>query len=178
MFKALKYIIALIFCLYTDLTLTEKKPEPTFPDNIFPDYEPKLSPDSMLDFKPSLHNVYFSLPHASFDELPDLMNLYMEYSNKAVKNKGRWVEGNIVLGGKEKEYQPSEYELLLGEIGERILDVINNNDKKRIRELLKSQKIRVRKINFAKFTFIHYDVMGSGRFFYIDSIIKIEASLN
>jgi len=57
------------------------------------------------------------------------------------------------------------------------MKVISASDKKGIKELLKAKKIRIRKINYTRFTFIHYDVMGSGRFFYVDSIIEMNKSL-
>jgi hypothetical protein len=84
------------------------------------------------------------------------------------------VEGNMILGVRPKEYEPSLEELVLGETGERISKVINNNEKEEIISYLKNNKCHMRKIKFRKFTFTHADVMGSGRFFYVDTIEEVK----
>lgn len=157
----------------TEISISE------LPDNknVFADYEAKITPDNLIDFSPSLYNTVNNLPYAKPENLSELLVLYKEYSRKARRNKGSWEDGNIVLGAQEKEYLPSEDELLLGEIGERILEIKNSLEKVRIKKIIKKGKAKIRNIKFLKFTFIHYDVMGSGRFFYVDSIEKIKSNL-
>ncbi|MFH2096871.1 MAG: hypothetical protein ABIJ16_14270 [Bacteroidota bacterium] len=147
------------------------------PGDLFPDYTPKLSPDNMTDFCPAITGKLPEIPHAQYDNLVYLCLKYIEYSGKAKKNPGTWVDGNMILGAKEKEYNPSDEELLLCETSERIRIITENADKKQLKNDLKEAKIRLKKLEYKKFTFTHCDVMGSGRFFYVDSIENISINL-
>jgi hypothetical protein len=145
-----------------------------FPEDIFPDYEPKVTPDNLVDYMPSIGMLVDQLPEASIENLPDLMHLYEKYEKSASKNSGEWVEGNVVLGANPEDYQPTEDELLLGEIGDRIHEIATNFPESEIKVKLNKAKIRKRKIRYTRFSFIHMDVMGSGRFFYVASIDEVK----
>ena len=147
------------------------------PAGIFPDYEPKRTPDVATDYMPSLAGRIEGLPPAEPGSLPVLMELYKIYKFKARRNRGEWVEGNVILGANPEEYRPSEEELMLGEVGDRIADIVKNSGKTKRKKILKDAKIRTRKIKYTKFTFIHMDVMGSGRLFYVDTMYKTRINL-
>ena len=126
---------------------------------------------------PSLTGRIEGLPPAEPGSLPVLMEWYKIYKFKARRNRGEWVEGNVILGANPEEYRPSEEELMMGEVGDRIADIVKNSEKVERKKILRNAKIRTRKIKYMKFTFIHMDVMGSGRFFYVDSMDKITINL-
>ncbi|MBN1198218.1 MAG: WG repeat-containing protein [Bacteroidales bacterium] len=150
---------------------------PTSAEDIFPDYEPKRTPDTMLDYMPSLLADLTMIPDASLDNLSDLINLFDTYNGKAEQHPGMWVDGNLILGAREKEYRPSPEELMLMEIGERIGTVISETDPEELKPVMKKLDRHQGKIEFKRFFFIHYDVMGSGRFFYIDGIEDVSFTL-
>jgi len=144
------------------------------PDDIFPDYQPKRTPDTMLDYMPSLLEDLARIPESNLSNLSNLIHLYNEYKENAAYSPGEWVDGNLILGAREKEYQPSPEELVLNEIGDRIISVVSETDPEALGDVLKQIGKCPKKIEFTRFFFIHYDVMGSGRFFYIDRMEKIE----
>jgi hypothetical protein len=139
-------------------------------DDIFPDYQPKLSEDKCTDYMPSVATEIQAIPAATLHNLPILLKLFRLCKKDVRKNPGKWVDGNIVLGANPKEYEPSKPELLLDEMGERIQSIISEVNADDVRNLLKQDNIRTRKISYRHFTFIHMDVMGSGRFFYVKQI--------
>ena len=156
---------------------TTKTEDLYHPDDLFPDYQPKRTPDTMLDYMPSLIDDLARIPESNLSSLPNLINLYIEYRGDADRSPGAWVDGNMILGGREREYQPSRDELILNEIGDRISSVISESDPESVKALLKEIKKHPKKIEFTRFFYIHYDVMGSGRFFYIDGMDDIELTL-
>ena len=141
-------------------------------EGTFPDYQPKTTPDTVFDFMPLLIDEIEALPDASIDNLTELVNLFNKYQKEAEANPGQWEEGNMILGAKEQEYRPTEAELMLGEVGERIQSIINSSPKNKIDSLIHTENLTVPNPEYQKFTFIHMDVMGSGRFFYVDTIEK------
>jgi len=106
--------------------------------------------------------------------LPQLFEKFVALKELADKNPGDWIEGNIVLGAKEKEYRPSEYELLLDETGSRIEHIIESNSMEIIQGYRLMNSMEPVVLKFEHFLFIHVDVMGSGRFFYVNDIISKE----
>lgn len=155
---------------FKNLFLIENPIESYEENEIFPDYQPKTSPDLVTDFRPSISEIISTLPSNELQLLPELLDLYEKYQQIASKNKGNWEEGNIVLGAKPQEYNPSDDELILSEIGERIYFIVDQNEIDEIKKVLKKSKVKVNKISFTKFTFTHVDVMGSGRFFYVEDM--------
>ena len=144
---------------------------------LFPDYTPKLTPDSAEDFMPLIGEKIDNIPAALIINLPDLLNLFIKYRQHAEENPGHWEIGNMILGAREKEYIPSEDEILLSETGNRIRKIITSESKKEIKRLLQGKHGELRELKYMMFTFTHVDVMGSGRFFYVNTIEKVKISL-
>jgi hypothetical protein len=143
----------------------------------FPDYVPKMTPDEMLDFMPELGDEFAHLPPAEAEHIAELVQQYKTYRKAVRRNPGKWIEGNPVLGGKLKEYQPSREELILSEIGERIRHIAEEEGSNGIKAIMKAQDAKKKKIKYKKFTFIHMDVMGSGRYYYVEEIEKVNLKL-
>ncbi len=132
----------------------------------FGDYQPKLTPDTVLDYRPSIRAVieeFPSLHNPSFDKLVALLQLLEDVQAKAKKNPGHTQPGNMILGADREEYKPSDDELLESHVGDVIKGVVAGTPEELRPALAKKLKgnrtynvIRVR----------HSDVMGSGRFFY------------
>jgi len=150
-----------------------------FTDIQFPfgDYQPKLTPDILSDMIPALAEKLQEVPPSELQNLPDLVQLFKTFRKLARKNRGRWIEGNIILGANPDEYIPSLDEAMLCEIGCNIQEIYLREDSQSIRKTLKTSKQNVRRIVFKKFSVIHYDVMGSGRFFYIGNIENVKFNL-
>ncbi len=145
---------------------------------VFSEYQPKQTPDKLTDFMPQVAGEVKKIPEAETENLRVLCRIFKQYKKTAKKQHGEWVEGNMLLGGSSKEYKPSEAELLLGETGNRILTALEKVGNDDWVVLKKQQRLRSCKLKFIKFSFIHYDVMGSGRFFYVDKMIPVTIKWN
>jgi len=146
-------------------------------ETMFGDYQPKLTPDSVIDYMPDIHDEYVRLPAPLLQNLGELLNLFHNYQKEAELNPGKWEEGNIILGANEKEYRASREELMLAEIGKLLTFIITENSPDDIKSFTDSIDIDSSKLKYNEFTFIHYDVMGSGRFFYIQNISESRLEL-
>jgi len=146
------------------------KPPPTAEER-FPDYKPKVSPDTVLDYRPQIAAELDKLPAATPDNLPGLLELLEEYKQKSRENPGKTEEGNQILGADAQEYVPSDAELIQSEIGARINRVV-------AAAAPGSLKRKERQVEYGAITFRHVDVMGSGRFFYASSPTKTIISLD
>lgn len=144
---------------------------------VYPGYEPKMSPDSVLDYMGELSRDISQLPESAIDRLPELVKLYDQFIKTAKKNPGQWNDGNMMLGGNDKEYAPTRDELLLNETGNRIKKIIESEKKEEIARIMKINKIKNKTIRYKHFTFRHTDVMGSGRFTYVDRIVEMKFEL-
>ncbi|NOY09801.1 MAG: hypothetical protein GXP33_13270 [Spirochaetes bacterium] len=144
---------------------------------LFSGYTPKLTPDSAEDFMPSIGEKIDNIPAALIINLQDLLDLFIKYQQHAEENPGHWESGNMILGAGEKEYIPSEDEILLSETGNRIRKIITSESKEEIKKLLKGKYDELRELKYMMFTFTHADVMGSGRFFYVNTIEKVKIDL-
>ena len=143
--------------------------------NIFPDYEPKITPDTIEDYLRRPSKVYEILgeigePHIS--KLNKILDLFNNYEKKAKKNVGKYEEGNIAIGADQFQYYPSEEELVVSELGKMILQLIESYSKQQLKTIKLRYKIEPQQIRFFEITFRHVDVMGSGRFFYADKATK------
>lgn len=147
------------------------------PESIFPDYEPKNTPDGVLDFNPSIYPEISAIPEATLVNLKELFVLYKSSRKKAKKKKGIWQDGNMVLGAQPKEYIPTKEELVLCETADRIFSIIQNTESEELKNYLQKHHLKNKKIKYLKFTFTHVDALGSGRFFYVDQIAQIKFSL-
>jgi len=148
---------------------------------IFPDYEPKLSPDTIEDYLRRPSKVYEILgelgePHIS--KLNKILDLFNNYQKKVKNNAGRYEKGNVAIGADLDQYYPSEEELLVSELGKMILQLSESYSKQQMKILKLKHKIKSQQIRFFEISFRHVDVMGSGRFFYaekatMDMIIEL-----
>ncbi|GEM_PF-6731668 len=139
-------------------------------DSPFPGYQPKRTPDTSKDFMPSLAEKIDGLPESDPDNLESLISLFLEYKSAAEKNPGHWEAGNLLLGAREKEYIPSEEEIMLSEVGGRLKRLVATLSSEEIGSLLQGEYSNLNKLEYTNFTFTHLDVMGSGRFFYVESM--------
>ncbi len=142
-------------------------------ENLFPGYEPKSTPDTAIDFMPAISENVEKIPSAEIENLEMLVRLFNHYTKVAEKNPGGWTEGNIILGAKPKAYIPSPEELLAAIAGERLQKVINSESIEIIKNIMAEKNLSLEKTEYLRFTFIHYDVLGSGRFFYVDTIERV-----
>jgi hypothetical protein len=156
-------LIALIAIGCSQKPLEKKSPPPPTAEERFPDYKPKVSPDTVLDYRPQIAAELDKLPAATRKNLPKLLELLEEYKKKSQQNPGNTEEGNQILGADAQEYVPSNEELIQSEIGARI---------KQVADALKQ------KVEYHAITFRHVDVMGSGRFFYASRPAKTIISLD
>ena len=142
---------------------------------IFPDYKPKISPDTISDYLRRPNKVYEIIgkigdPHIS--KLNNILALFNNYEKKATKNGGKYKRGNIVIGANLDQYYPSDEELLVSELGKMILQLIESYSKQQLKTLKLRYNLKSQQIRFYEMSFRHVDVMGSGRFFYADKASK------
>jgi len=158
--------------LFVDEEIIEKIYD--YEQNIFEDYEPKQTPDTMLDYMPELKEVFEKLPDSDMKNLSELIHLFEYYKANSIIDPGQWEEGNLVLGANPKEYKPSRDELLLAEVGNRLRKLTKQISKNELHDLLKRLSVDLNKFEYNDFSFIHVDVMGSGRFYYVEEIESIK----
>jgi len=168
----------LLALLVVGCTTTEQKPvkkssppqPPPTAEERFPDYKPKTSPDTVLDYRPQIGAELEKLPEATPGNLPKLLELLEEYRQKSRQNPGKTEEGNQILGADAREYVPSDPELIQSEIGNRIKQVVAAAAPGALKQ-------EQRQVKYDAISFRHVDVMGSGRFFYASSPTKTIISL-
>lgn len=153
----------------------EKSAEEHTVEEIFEDYSPKTTPDTIIDYMPELEEVILQIPAPAKENLPSLIEQLLEFNELAKVNPGVWQDGNILLGANEKEYKPTKEELIASEIGCRIEQALKSISDDDLAEI--SGPVGLSKLTFKKFSFRHADVMGSGRFFYVDRIEEVELKL-
>ncbi len=156
------------------LLLSEQDAGQPGPENMFPDYVPKTTPDTAIDYMPELSARMNQIPAAEPENLVRLINLLKHYQDQAEKYPGQWVDGNVILGANPREYQPSVNELLAAETGSRLLTIFKLTPEEQVQKLLRKERIKTGKLHYTAYTFTHVDVMGSGRFFYVDTIETVK----
>lgn len=134
----------------------------------FPDYTPKTSPDTVLDYRPSLAREIAALPEPGAANITELVTLLQAWSVRARQEPGQFTQGSIARGGEPREYEPSDAELMAFELGTRLdgalwgaCDEEGGPDKTGL-----YSKGDWPELTYPAFTFRHVDVMGSGRFTY------------
>ncbi len=133
----------------------------------FADYTPKDTPDTLLDYRGTLAPRLAELPPESLAALPELILLLHRQQRQALAVQGEWVEGNVLLGADERQYVPSDDELLAAAIGARVASVVAAHEPRQVRRTLRRAKVRTaRELIYTHYEFRHVDVIGSGRFFY------------
>jgi hypothetical protein len=156
--------------MYVEPVSAEESPmqdePPCHGQDCFGDYQPKTSPDTLVDFAPQVIQRVDEIASADLDGLPALIHALFDAKSQAAKNPGTVRQGNVILGADPEEYVPSEQELLECAIGDRIAQVIAANDGERVAAALKKAGIEERSLTYGKIDVWHVDVMGSGRFFY------------
>ena len=143
--------------------------------NLFPDYEPKITPDTIEDYlgKPSkVYEILEEIGEPKIGNLNIILAKFNEYQKKAKKNVGKYEEGNIAIGADQFQYYPSEEELLVSELGKLIVQLSESYSKQQLKTLKLRYGIKTQQINFFEISFRHVDVMGSGRFFYANKATK------
>ena len=140
--------------------------------DLFPDYEPKITPDTIEDYlrnpESEVFKILGEIGKAKLENLKQILTLFKKYQKKAKKNPGRFQDGRIGLGANLKQYTPSEEELIVSELGKMIKNIIEVYSEKEINEYKKGEKIKSQIIEFNEIYFRHVDVMGSGRYFYAE----------
>ncbi|MFX1570319.1 MAG: hypothetical protein ACFFCV_18315 [Promethearchaeota archaeon] len=140
--------------------------------DLFPDYEPKLSPDTIYDYLKNPTSFVFEILTEIGEPLLEKLKIIIKYFKKyevaAEKNPGKYQPGNIIIGADPNQYYPSEEELLLSELGKMVKLILNSNSIEKVDSLRKLERIKSHTLEFNEIVFRHVDVMGSGRFFYAD----------
>ncbi len=124
----------------------------------FPDYKPKLSPDTLMDYRPELAMSLADVPQTT----SGLAAAFVQARAEAIATPGVMRPGAIQLGADEMQYSPSDAELMAAQLG-ALLDARlkdNPQDAAAVMKLLGDD------LAYPTFTYRHVDVMGSGRFFY------------
>jgi hypothetical protein len=143
--------------------------------NLFPDYEPKITPDTIEDYlgKPNMvYDILGEIGKPNISKLNNILTLFNKYEKEARKHVGQYEEGNVAIGADQFQYYPSEEELLVSEFGKMIVQLIESYSKQQLKTLKLRYSIPSQQIRFFEITFRHVDVMGSGRFFYADKAAK------
>ncbi|MFX1254923.1 MAG: hypothetical protein ACFFCZ_25155 [Promethearchaeota archaeon] len=157
------------------------KKEKTNEEDLFPDYTPKTTPDTIYDFlggpnkslNPKIVELLKQIPEVKLENLKQLLNLFNKYKKKAESDQGVYTTGSVWLGAPEREYHPSDAELMVSEIGLGIKLIIDSNSGEYIENCKLKAGIDSQEILFTPVKFWHVDVMGSGRFFYAKKGEKI-----
>jgi hypothetical protein len=143
----------------------------SYDNETFGDYTPKNTPDISTDFMPELAPLIGILPAAQPENLNSLLEQFDHNFKKVKKKRGYWMDGNTILGARPREYFPTEEELILSEIGTRIVKIIYSSDQAGLTSVILKKHGHIK---FVEFTFTHVDVMGSGRFFYVDTMREVK----
>lgn len=128
----------------------------------FPDYQPKTTPDTVLDFRSSVSSDIAGLPAGA----SGLAQAFVEWRAKAAASPGTFEAGAQQLGADAQEYNPSDAELIAAEAGSRLSAVLSGADavtKEAVAAVLGADPAAR---SYKRFDFRHVDVLGSGRFFY------------
>jgi len=139
--------------------------------NMFPDYQPKITPDTIKDYLKQPSNVYTILGEIgepSISNLKTIITYFLKYKKAAENNPGGTQKGNVAIGAGEDQYYPSEDELLVSELGKLILRVTESYSKQQMKVLKLKHQIKSQRFSYHEITFRHVDTMGSGRFFYAE----------
>ena len=139
--------------------------------NMFPDYQPKITPDTLEDYLRKTSKVYKLLGEIgepNINNLKTIITYFLKYKKAAENNPGGPQKGNVALGADEYQYYPSDDELLVSELGKLILQVTESYSKLQMKTLKLKHQLESQRFSYHEITFRHVDVMGSGRFFYAE----------
>jgi hypothetical protein len=139
--------------------------------NLFPDYEPKITPDTIEDYLKGSSKVYEILAEVGepiSGNLKVILKYFKKYVKKAIKNPGGYRKGNIAIGADFSQFYPSDEELIASQLGKMIEKIVNSPSREEFEKAKILEGIKSQKIEFNEIYFRHVDVMGSGRFFYAE----------
>jgi hypothetical protein len=127
-------------------------------------YSPKTTADTVRDYRPGISDQISALPPVS--DAPALARAFLQWNGRAQGAPGTFEAGAIMLGADEREYKPSDAELIAAEAGDRLSAALNGADqaaKDAVNAVLgPDASVRA----YKRFDYRHSDVMGSGRYFY------------
>jgi hypothetical protein len=136
-------------------------------EDAFPGYEPKRTPDTVLDYRPALGETLGTLPEARPEHLARLLDLFKKYRAFAAADPGHMEPGRAFLGESER-YEASDAELFFSEIGQRTQAVVAAMDKTALKRRLIELGVTETSLTYGRVKIGHVDALGSGRFFYAD----------
>lgn len=140
-------------------------------EGAFRDYEPKRGADSLRDYSPEFARQIDNLPDVTFDNLSELLGRLNSLDLRASKLPGTWVDGKLALGANEKEYAPSQAEMMAAALGDRISAFVAATDPDVLARQWPADRDRC--LHYKRFDIRHADVMGSGRFYYASGPIPV-----
>ena len=144
--------------------------------NMFGDYQPKRTPDTIHDYigqwtsksGSDAATVLDTIPEATLENLKAILDLLERFKKESAKQPGTIIQGKVMLGGPPKEYVPSAPELIASELGKAAMAIIKVTPPGELKTWVKKHGVKPRKLTFVPIVFSHADVMGSGRFFYAE----------
>lgn len=140
-------------------------------------YEPKMTPDTVIDYRPKLAPVIEDIPQAALNALPQLLQLLERFKVTAREKPGEWTDGRVYLGANPREYRPSDAELLAAEVGDRIRRLIEKASLGEVVLVTRKAGLDLAEVTYNRFEFRHADVMGTGRYFYCSEPQPVRISL-
>jgi len=142
--------------------------------DLFPDYQPKKTPDTVHDYlkspKTNIFKILNELGQPSLEKLKKILTYFNKYKIEANRNPGGFQKGRIAIGADPDQYYPSEEEILVSELGKMLKNIVESNPKRALERIKLKERIESQKIQFYEIIFRHVDVMGSGRYFYADKM--------
>ena len=141
------------------------------------EYRPKMSPDTVLDYRPAITEQVAKLPPVAVAALPALVRTLERYQAVARRQPGQWTMGRVYLGANPREYWPSNAELLAAVVGNRIKKLLERASLGEIGRVLAEAGVKLAVITYNSFEYRHADVMGSRRYFYCSAPKPIRLSL-
>lgn len=142
------------------------------------EYQPKMTPDTVLDYRPAIAEQVASLPPIAVVALPALVRTLAQYKTVALRKPGRWTVGRVYLGANPREYWPSDAELLASEVGNRIKKLLERASLGEIGRVLAEAGMKIAVITYNAFEFRHTDIMGSRRYFYCSAPKPVRLTLS
>ena len=140
--------------------------------DLFPDYQPKKTPDTVFDYlkypKTNIFKIIDEISQPNLEKLKLILSHFKKYKTEADRNPGSFQKGNIAIGADSDQYYPSEEEIFVSELGKMLKNIVESYSKREIEQFKLKEGVQSQKIKFSEILFRHVDVMGSGRYFYAD----------
>ena len=124
---------------------------------LFPDYKPKTTLDTVHDYLRNSDSLVFKIlkeiGQPSLKNLKNIINYFNKYKIDAKNNPDSSQKGNIALGADPDQYYPSEEEILVSELGKMIINIIDSNSKKITNKIKKTDGLKSQKLIFYEIFF-------------------------